>query len=214
MASRYSLAEQVILKIYGRTSTASDAIQMPEVMVAVVQMANTALKTQYYEGMQQGERIMNNLVMAEYPKQPLVSYGGKKSICKLPAMPVNLPRNQGIWQVSTDEFFSCLGIPMGSGQNDLLRSADMISNLMGQWAYEPNGLNIITNRDLTIDNIKWLYFRLIVADFNTLEDYDVLPLTPDMEAEIVKAVYEALMPPQPIERQVDAYSSNPQTAKQ
>jgi hypothetical protein len=214
MATIYSLSEQIILKIYGRTSTPSDALQLPDVKMAVVQAANSALKVQYFESMKMGERIMNNLVMAEYPKQPLVTYGGKKSICKLPAIPVNLPRNQGIWMVSTDPYFECLGIPMGSGQQDLLRSADMISNLMGQWAYEPNGLNIITDRDLTINNIEYLYFRLIVADLSTLGDYDPLPLTPDMEFDIVQQVYQSFMPPQPVERQVDSYSSNPQTVKQ
>lgn len=213
MATKHSLAEQVLLKIYGRPSKPSDPIQAPDVILAVGQMANMLLKAQYYETMNTGERVMNSLVIAEYPKQPLKSYGGRKSICKLPAMPVNLPRNQGVWLVATDEYFSCIGIPMGSGQSDLLKSVDVISGLMGQWGFEVSGMNVITTKDLTIDGTDGLYFRLIVSDIATLGDYDPMPLTADMEAQLVQQVYQSFVPPPPVDRTVDNYSSNPQPAK-
>ena len=210
MASKYLLAEQVLLKIYGRAPKSSDAIQIQDVILAVGQMANVLLRAQHLTDMNLGENQPENLMIAEYPKAPLTTYGGKKSVATLPTMPVRLIRNMGVWQVSTDEFFSCLGIPMGSGQMDLLRGQDIISDLFGQWGYELNGNKIITTRDLTIDGTTGLYFRLLVSDVMSLSDYEPMPIPADYEAQIVQAVYQSFMPATQPVKTVDQYSQSPQ----
>jgi hypothetical protein len=215
MATRYSIAEQVLLKIYGRSPKPSDPIQWqpPDVILAVGQAANGMLRMQHFEALKMGDYQPSNLVIATYPKQPLATFGGRKSKCTLPAMPANLIRNMGIYEVSTKEDFSCLLIPLGAGQADLLRSADVISDIMGQAGYENYGRDIITTRDLTIDNIDGLYFRLVVTDVTALGDYDPLPIPSSMEFDLIQQVYQSFVPAPPADRKVDAYAANPQPAQ-
>lgn len=214
MATKMSIAEQVLLRLYGRSVTSSDATQTPDVILAVGQVANALLRAQHFDTLKAGENAPENLSIVEYPKQPLTTYGGKKAICKLPAIPVSLPRQQGIWQVSKDEFFNCIGIPVQSGQGVLLNVQDVISDLFDQWYYEPNGTSIIVTPDLTIDNTDGLYFRLIITDVNSLGDYDPLPVPASIEADIISQVYALFAPPQPVDKVVDSYSNNNQNAKQ
>lgn len=210
MSTKRSIAEQVLYKIYGRASKSSDAIQLPDVIIAVGQMANALLRVQHLADMNLGENQPENLMIAEYPKVPLTTYGGKKSTATLPATPVRLIRNMGVWMVSTDEFFNCIGIPMGSGQMDLLRGQNMISDLMGQWGYEINGRKVITTRDLTIDGTDGLYFRLLISDIAFLSEDEPMPVPADYEAEIVQSVYQSFMPSAQPVRTVDPYLSSPQ----
>jgi hypothetical protein len=211
--TKYSAAEQVLLKLYGRPVKPSDPVQTPDAILAVGQMANYMLKGQHFEAMGMGENSPSNLMIATYPKQPLVTFGGKKSKCILPAMPAALKRNIGVWEVSTKEDFSCLLIPMGAGQADLLKSADVISDLLGQTGYEIYGRDLITTKDLTIENIDGLYMRLLVVDIMSLSDYDPLPLPADMEFQLVQQVYQSFLPVQQQSRVVDNYSTENQNAK-
>lgn len=211
MATRYSLAEQVSLKLYGGSPKVSSPVQLSDIMLAVGQACNTLLKAQHFASMTLGENAPENLMIASYPKVTLTSWGGKRSRCTLPAMPVGLIRNQGVWQVSTSEFFECLLIPIMSGQFDLLRGQDIISDLMGQVGYEIDGMQLTTTRDLTIDNITGLYIRLLITDISTLSDYAPLPLPADLEGVVVDTVYKLFAPVPPPVRLVDAYAANPQS---
>ncbi len=210
MATRYSLAEQVWLKLYGGAPKNSSPVQAEDIMLAVGQQANFMLKAQHFSDMALGENAPSNLMIATYPKVTLTSYGGKRAKCTLPAMPVQLIRNMGIWQVSTSEFFDCLLIPIMSGQFDLLRGQSIISDLMGQCGYEIDGMQLTTTKDLTIDNVTGLYIKLLVTDISTLSDYAPLPIPADMEGVIIDAVYKSFLPVQAPVRVVDAYAANPQ----
>lgn len=209
-SSKRRLSEQIILKLYGRPSVGADPVQPQDVILAIGQVANTLLKAQGFDTLKTGENAPENLSIMEYPKQPLVSYGGKKAKCQLPAIPVSLIRQQGIWQVSTDEFFNCIGIPAQSGQGALINAEAIISTEMGQWYYEPNGSSIIVTPDLTIDGIDGLYFRLIGVDIDSLSDYAPLPLPADMEAQLISQVYQQFAPPTAPDKAVDNYRSIPQ----
>jgi len=209
MATRYSIAEQVSLKLYGGSPKVSSPVQMEDIMSAVGQECNTLLKAQHFTDMSLGENAPPNLMLMTYPKVTLTTYGGKRAKCTLPAVPVHLIRNQGIWMVSISEFFDCLLIPVMSGQWDLLRGQEIISDLMGQAGYEVNGLDIITTKDLTIDNVDGLYFRLLVTDIAMLSDFSLLPLPADLESVVINNLYQKFAPtPTPV-RVVDAYAANP-----
>jgi hypothetical protein len=209
--TRYSIAEQVSLKLYGGAPKVSSPVQMSDIMLAVGQACNILLKTQHFASMTLGENAPENLMIATYPKVPLTTWGGKRARCTLPAMPVSLIRNLGVWQVSTSEFFECLLIPIMSGQFDLLRGQDVISDLLGQTGYEVDGMQLTTTKDLTIDNIDGLYIRLLITDISTLSDYAPLPIPADMEGLVIDTVYKSFAPiPSPV-RLVDNYAANPQS---
>lgn len=212
MATKYSLAEQVSLKLYGGAPKNSSPVQMDDLILSVGQVCNTLLKAQHFTDMSLGENAPPNLMIATYPKVTLTSFGGKRAKCTLPAMPVHLIRNMGVWQVSTSEFFDCLLIPLMSGQFDLLRGQSVISDLMGQVGYEIDGMQLTTTQDLTINNITGLYIRLLITDISTFSDFAPLPLPADLESVVVDTVYKSFLPVQAPVRVVDNYAANPQTS--
>lgn len=212
--TKYGLAEQISLKLYGGAPKNSSPVQMPDIILAVGQTCNILLKTQHFSDMTLGENAPQNLMIATYPKVTLTTFGGKRAKCTLPAMPVGLIRNMGVWQVSTSPYFDCLLIPIMSGQWDLLRGQSIISDLMGQTGYEIDGTQLTTTKDLTIDNIDGLYIRLLITDISTLSDYDPLPIPADMEGIVIDTVYKSFMPVQPPIRIVDNYAASPQTQPQ
>lgn len=215
MPSKYSIAEQCWLKLYGGAPKTSSPVQAEDIILAVGQVCNTLLKAQHFDSMKIGENAPENLMIATYPKVQLTSFGGKKSKCNLPAMPVGLIRNMGVWQVSTTEFFDDLLIPMSSGQADLLDGQAIISTLLGQTGYEVDGRQITTTQDLTIDDPDaGLYFRLLITDVSKLSNYDTLPIPADFESIVIDTVYKSFLPVQPQVRINDNYSAVNQTQPQ
>lgn len=190
MATIYSISEQVSLKLYGGSPKPNSAVQLPDIKLAVAQKLNELLKVQHFYSMQLGENQPENLMIATYPPITLTTFGSK---CKgtLPAVPVGLIRNMGIWEASLSEDFSTLLIPFGAGQADLLRGQSLISDLFGQVGYELYGKQIVLTKDVTIDEQTSLYLRLIISDISTLTDFDVLPIPADMESTVVMQVWQS-----------------------
>ena len=85
-------------------------------------------------------------------------------------------------------------IPLQMGQAALIKSQLMINNLLGQCGYEVFGTEVVFNQDLKLQypEIK-LAMRLAILDFNQYDDYDVLPITPEMEWQIKQEVFALYM---------------------
>ena len=74
----------------------------------------------------------------------------------------------------------------------------MINDLLGQIGYEVRGLDIYFTKDLTtldyveVSNVRVTYINveLAILDVSKYGDYDILPVPPEMEWEIVQEVYK------------------------
>ena len=153
MTTKYKIAEQVLFKLYGGAIDISNPVQPQDVIEAVNQEVNVLLKTQHFSvTLPAGDTIPENLMIATYNDVAVTSFGGKKAKALLPAMPIALPRNMGVFEVSDDEYFSNLFIPLLAGQANLVSSQPMISTLLGQTGYEVYGNAI----DQTAEYIRTL----------------------------------------------------------
>jgi hypothetical protein len=89
-------------------------------------------------------------------------------------------------------------IPLQMGQGGLLKSQPLLNDLLGQVGYEVFGNDIIFTKD-----IKGLFpditlaIRLAIMDVSDYGDYDIIPLPPEFEWDVIKEVY-ALYTSQPI----------------
>lgn len=204
MATKYSISEQVLLRISSGSTEAAAAVKLPEIMIAVGQELNTVLKMEYFQKtLPSGETIPDGLMLGVYENIAVVPYG-KKSKCTLPVMPMMLPRNMGIYEVSDKEDFSNLFIPMQNGQQFLLGSQDVICDLMGDIGYEPVGLTLVFNRDITVQGIKKVFAKLAVSDVSRLSDYDILPIPADLESVIIDNLIKKFIPFQVSDDKVDS----------
>lgn len=199
MATKKLLAEQVRYRLDGGYPDISASVQEPDVIKAIEQEINLQLKMQHFSvSMPLGETIPDNAFVATYTGVA-VSKLGNKSQAIMPVMPISLPRNQAIHQVYDANSPDTPFIPILSSQKALIRVDDLLDGMLGQNYYYPKGKTLVFSKDLTLLGINSVTMELVVMDFSSYTNTDMLPLPTDMEAGIVDAVFKRFIPvPNPI----------------
>lgn len=204
-STKYSIAEQVRLRLTGGSGKQAAIVDPRELMKAVEQVCNSLLKMDYFKTtLQVGETTPENLSLATYENIPITTYKGVARAI-LPAIPIRLPRNMGCWAVfpfnliTGATLFSSQFIPIPFGMAALLQSQPMISDLLGQIGYEPQGGSLVFDKDITAApySIAACTMQLVVLDISQYGDYDLLPLPADMEADAIEEVYQRFAPEKP-----------------
>ncbi len=210
MATLYSLSEQVLSMIEGGDSPAKKKFERSEVKRLIVQSINTALKVQHIsDEMAAGESIPDGTVLAEYDNVAVETYKNV-SRATLPIMPIKLPMNMGIFHVSKTDNIIDGFIPFEPGQLQMIKEEAIISDLLGQIGYEPRGKYIVFGSDITTGDadtkIESVYMLLAVKDLSLYGDWDLLPITADMEKVIIETVYKFLTGQTAPNKKVDVIS--------
>jgi len=217
MATLYSISEQVMSFLQGGDSPQAPKFEREEVKRAVVQVINGLIKTQHLtEEMAGGETIPDGSVLAEYDSVPVEKYKNV-SRATLPAMPVKLPLNMGIFHVSkTDDIINGF-IPFEPGQLQMIGEEAMISDILGQIGYEPMGKYIIFNKDITTNQAEYriteVYMKLVVKDLSLYGDFELLPIPSSMEFEVIMGTYQALTGQMPANKKVDVINKQPEVTQ-
>jgi hypothetical protein len=187
------LAEEIMKMLNGGKIQAASSTSFNEIKIAIGQVANSLLKTEYFQtNLQMGERIPNGMVLALYDGIQPVAYGIGKSKATLPIVPMKLPRNMGVFSIfrTADPFNEF--IPLQMGQSNLVRSQPMINDLLGQVGYEVFGKEVVFSKNLTqlyqTTADRELSMRLAILDVAEYGDWDVLPILPEHEWEIKRQV--------------------------
>jgi len=207
----YRLAEQAMNLIEGGSRNSAASISLSEIKIACAQVINKMLKIDYLTiNAKTNEAIPNGTVLGLYEDIEVTSWNNR-SRAILPIKPIKLPRNMGVWGIypkfTTDGFydFDKEFIPLQAGQAALLKSQAQINELLGQYGYEVFSDAAVFNLDLKalFPQIK-LAMRLAIMDISQYGDYDILPLPPEMEWDVIKEVYQ-LYSSQPLpDKLVDA----------
>lgn len=194
--TKYKIAEQVILNLKGGNIKTASSVELDEVMEYVGQVLNALFKQEHLSvNMAIGETIPEGVMLTTYENIPVEKYGNV-SMAELPAIPVSLPRNMGIFHVarqidiSSEENFDCGFIPIQSGQMSLIKGERLISDLLGQVGYTTKGKRLIFTKDLLAEDPgATLTMDLVVMDINLYDDYDLLPIPADMEAKVIEQCF-------------------------
>lgn len=210
MATLFSIAEQVRAMLQGGDPPIAAKFDRDEVKRFIIQNANQLIKGQYLtEEMSGGETIPDGTILAEYDNVAVTSY---KNVARatLPAMPIKLPLNMGIFHIGrTDDIINGF-IPFQPGELQMIGEEPIISDVLGQVGYEPRGKHLIFNTDITAGDsdtaITEVYMLLAVKDLSLYGDWDMLPITSDMEASIIETTYNFLKGQSPASKKVDVIS--------
>jgi hypothetical protein len=103
-------------------------------------------------------------------------------------------------------------IPLQNGQAAFIKEQNLINDLLGEVGYEVRDGYVVFTEDITSaqgENVNAVDMQLVVADLDNYGDYDLLPLSSDMAAQIITEVVALLMPtPQP-DKRVDSMAEEP-----
>jgi hypothetical protein len=206
MATIYSISQSV-LKLMEGDPASKKKFAMNEIKNYIIQVVNSLIKSQHLtEEMAGGEAIPDGTILAEYDSVPVEKYKNTARAA-LPAMPVKLPRNMGIYHVSrTDDIFNGF-IPFGAGELQMIGEEPILSDIIGQIGYEPRGGYIYFNKDITTNDVDYriteVYMLLAVKDLSLYGDFDILPIHSSMELEVIQATYQLLVAQIPPNKKVD-----------
>lgn len=199
MTTKFKIAEQIQRLLAGNPEIQS-RIQKNDVKLLIEQVANQLLKTEYFQvNMADGDTVPPNCMIYTYESVPVVTYKGK-SKCTLPSMPINLPKNMGVFHISKTDAIDEPFIPIPSGLYGIVKPQALLGELSGLVGYEVFGKEVVFTTNLPGQNVNNVFIRLVGVDLNTVTDYETLPISSDMEAQIVQAVYNILVQVPPADK--------------
>lgn len=208
--TKHYLASQVKRLLKAGDPSVASRVHDAEIKAAIGQVINTLLKTEYFsQTLPSGETIPEGCLLATYDNVPVVTY---KDVSKstLPAMPVKLFRNMGVFHVGkTDDTLSGF-IPIQPGQFAFIQPQRLISDILGQTGYEVNGKEIIYTEDLTAATpaITEVLMKLVIMDIGEFTDYQMLPISADMQWQVIQEVFKLFSVEQIPDRIVDSGAEN------
>ena len=193
MTTKYKIAEQVQRLLNGNP-VVSGRFNLHEIKLLVAQVANQLLKADHFAvNMPEGDTIPTNCMVYTYDNVPVTTYKTTLSKATLPSIPIGLPRNMGVLHVSKIDAIEEPFVPIPTSMYGIIKPQDLLGELSGLIGYEVVGKDVIFTKNLPGMSVNSVYIRLVGVDFNTVSDYETLPLTADLEAQVITQVYNILV---------------------
>lgn len=191
--TKKKIAEQIQRLLRGNPII-SARTHINDIKLLVEQVANQMLKADHFAvNMPEGDTIPNNCMVFTYDNVPVTTYKTTKSKASLPSIPISLPRNMGVLHVSKTDAIDEPFIPIPTSMFGIVKPQDLIGDLSGLIGYEVVGKDIVFTKNLPGMSVNSVFIRLVGVDLSQLTDYDLLPLSSDMEAQVVQTVYNILI---------------------
>jgi hypothetical protein len=202
--TKYKIAEQVQRLLKGNPII-SARVHMNDIKLLIEQVANQLLKAETLSiNLPEGDSVPPNCMVYTYDNVSVSTYKTTKSKATLPSIPVSLPRNMGVLHVSKVDAIDEPFIPIPTSLYGIVKPQALLGDLSGLIGYEVVGKDIIFTQNLPGMSVNSVYIRLVGVDLSQVTDYELLPLSSDMEAQIVQTVYNILVQTPPADRALTA----------
>jgi hypothetical protein len=200
MTTKLRMAEQ-IQRLYARfldKDNPSDVIDIREVILLLRQSINKVLKLQVSESFKAGEYDVPKCNLLEYTCAVTSQSSNSRAYITLPATPISLPMDMGIWSISAAN--SALNPYLPIPSQDVLvfgtiANGTNLSYLEGQVGYYLQGTRVYFTKDITTvanGSITSVTVNLLVMDFSKITDNEMLPISPDVESAIIDDVLQSI----------------------
>lgn len=196
MTTKYILAEQ-IQRLYARfvdKDNPSDVIDLREIKLILNQSINKVLKLQVAESFKAGLVDVPKCNLLEYTCTVTAETGNNRSYITLPAIPLTLPMDMGIWSIAAANGAMTPYIPIPA-QDVLVFQGANLSYLEGKIGYYLQGKKVYFTKNITLTangSVTSVIVNLLVSDFSTLSDTDPLPISPEVESTIIEDVLQII----------------------
>jgi hypothetical protein len=197
MATTKNILSEQIQRIYARyidKGNESDVIDIREIKLLVNQSINKVLKLQVAESFQAGMIDVPKCNIVEYTCAVTSQSANLRAFITLPVIPITLPMDMGIWSISAANAVMTPYIPIPS-QDVIVFQGTNLSALEQQVGYYVQGKRIYFTKDITTitnGSITSVLVNLLVADFSTQGDNDLLLISPEVESAIIEDVLGVL----------------------
>jgi hypothetical protein len=193
MATTKNILSEQIQRIYSRfidKDNIKSVIDEREVKLLVNQSINKVLKLQVAESFKAGMIDVPKCNIVEYTCAVTSQPANTRAFITLPVIPINLPMDMGIWTISASNAAMTPYIPIPS-QDVIVFQGTNLSALEQQVGYYMQGKKVYFTKDITtVANgaISSVLVNLLVSDFSTQGDNDLLLISPEVENSIIEDV--------------------------
>jgi hypothetical protein len=188
MTTRNKITEQA-MRLYMRAFDREDIkpkVERREVALLVDQVANEMLSVEQQQATRLGVVDIPTCMIATYTAQAVAVSGGVYST-NLPAYPIQLPMDIGVWSVYGEPSGPAF-IPIKTDFWDLLGAEDE-GLLEDQIGFYVEGRKIIYTQNPVATTVK---VKLLIVDPSLLGEFDPYPIPADMEFRVAMRVVEIL----------------------
>lgn len=193
MTTKNRIAEQVS-RIYARfvdKENVSDILDLREVRFLVEQSINKVLKIQTSEYFKAGSyEIPRSALITKSCAVVSESPGLNRAYVLLPVIPLNLPLDMGIWAITAPSLPFAPYIPLPA-QDVIVFQGTNVSYLENQIGYYLQGKKVYFTKDITLTangTVTSVDVQLLVMDFREFADDEMLPISPEVEADVINDV--------------------------
>lgn len=196
MTTKNILSEQ-IQRIYARfidKENLSDVIDTREINLIMNQSINKVLKLQVADSFKAGSVDVPKCNLLEYTCAVTADAGNNRSYITLPAIPLTLPMDMGIWSIAAATGAMTPYIPIPA-QDVLVFQGANLSYLEGKIGYYLQGKRVYFTKNITLTangTVTSVVVNLLVMDFSQIGDNDVLPISPEVESAIIDDVLQTI----------------------
>ena len=196
MTTKNILSEQ-IQRLYARfidKENLSDVIDTREINLLMNQSINKVLKLQVADSFKAGMMDVPRCNLLEYTCAVTAETGNNRSFITLPAIPLTLPMDMGIWSIAAATGAMNPYIPIPS-QDVLVFQGANLSYLEGKTGYYVQGKRVYFTKNITLTangTVTSVVVNLLVSDFSQIGDNDVLPISPEVESTIIEDVLQTI----------------------
>lgn len=196
MTTKNILAEQ-IQRLYARfleKDNPSDVIDLREIKLILNQSINKVLKLQVAESFKAGLVDVPKCNLLEYTCVVTAETGNNRSYITLPAIPLTLPMDMGIWSIAASSGAMTPYIPIPA-QDVLVFQGANLSYLEGKIGYYLQGKKVYFTKNITLTangSVTSVIVNLLVSDFSQLSNTDPLPISPEVESTIIEDVLQII----------------------
>ena len=202
--TKYKIAEQVE-RLMGGQPVISNKVNMDDIMLLIGQVCNKALKVDHFSvNIPEGDTIPNNCMIIPFDNIAVTTYKTTRSRAELPFIPISLPRNVGVLHISKTDDIDNPFIPIPTGMWGIIQPQRLFGELSELIGYEVKGRYVEFTKDLPGLGITEVYMLLVGIDFTSVSIYDPIPLSADMEIDVIQEVYKLLTGAQPSDRATDS----------
>jgi hypothetical protein len=190
------LAEQ-IQRLYARfldKDNPSDEIDLREVLLLINQSINKVLKLQVADSFKAGMIDVPKCNLIEYTCAVTADTGNNRAYITLPAVPLTLPMDMGIWSIAPATGAMTPYIPIPA-QDVLVFQGANLSYLEGKAGYYLQGKKVYFTKNITTTpngTVTSVIVNLLTMDFGQFGDNDMLPISPEVESAIIADVLETI----------------------
>jgi len=166
-----------------------------EVKLFIEQSINELLAAEFKYARSYGEIQVPNCMMITYTSQTVVQDSdNSRAYVDLPAIPINLPKNMGVWSVTKTNSPLSPYIPIPMDFLEVMGTTN-VSYIEQQIGYYVYGKRIYFNKDITLAAngfVSEVDIKLLVSDFSEFTDTELLPINADLEGRVIELTMQKM----------------------